>query len=179
MTTAAIWSRVSSDEQEVSNQLEVLQEWAQRRGLEVVREYTLEGESAFNGKHKAHLTKMLDDARQGRFEIVLCWALDRLSREGPLDTLQLVDRLAKAGVAVASYQEPWVEVSGDMRDLLLSITAWVARMESKRKSERVKAALARRKREGLPIGRQPGAKDSKPRKRSGYVARWERQRQAR
>lgn len=52
-------------------------------------------------------------------------------------------------------------------------------MESKRKSERVKAALARRKREGLPIGRQPGAKDSKPRKRSGYVARWERQRQAR
>lgn len=108
----------------------------------------------------------------------MCWALDRLSREGSLYTLQLVDRLAKAGVAVASYQEPWVEVSGDMRDLLLSITAWVARMESKRKSERVKAALARRKREGLPIGRQPGAKDSKPRKRSGYVARWERQRQA-
>ena len=102
----------------------------------------------------------------------MCWALDTLSREGPLDTLQLVDRLAKAGGAVASYQEPWVEVSGDMRDLLLSITAWVARMESKRKSERVKAALARRKREGLPIGRQPCAKDSKPRKRSGYVARW-------
>ena len=66
----AIWSRVSTDEQEVSNQLEVLREWAQRRGLDVMHEYTLEGDSAFNGKHKAHLTKMLDDARQGRFEIV-------------------------------------------------------------------------------------------------------------
>jgi hypothetical protein len=39
-----------------------------------------------------------------------------------------------------------------------------------------KAAMARRRAAGLPVGRQPGGKDVKPRKRSGYVARWERER---
>jgi DNA invertase Pin-like site-specific DNA recombinase len=54
----------------------------------------------------------------------------------------------------------------------------MAAQESKRRSERVKAALARRKAEGKPVGRQPGAADKTPRKRSGYVARWERERQS-
>jgi len=56
------------------------------------------------------------------------------------------------------------------------VMAWVARMESQRRSERVRAGLARRRAQGLPVGRQPGAKDTRPRKRSGYVARWERDR---
>jgi hypothetical protein len=32
------------------------------------------------------------------------------------------------------------------------------------------------RREGKPVGRQPGATDKRPRKRSGYVARWRRER---
>ena len=42
----------------------------------------------------------------------------------------------------------------------------------------IKAGLARRKSEGKPVGRQPGAKDKTPRRRPGYVARWEREREA-
>jgi hypothetical protein len=45
----------------------------------------------------------------------------------------------------------------------------LARYESQRRSERTRAGLARRKAEGLPIGRRPGATDKKPRKRSGYL----------
>lgn len=48
-----------------------------------------------------------------------------------------------------------------------------ARVNRESHGERVKAGLARRKAEGLPIGRLPGAKDVAPRKRSGYVAAWE------
>lgn len=50
--------------------------------------------------------------------------------------------------------------------------------ESQRRSALTKAGIARRKAAGLPVGRQPGAADKKPRKRSGYVARWERERAA-
>jgi DNA invertase Pin-like site-specific DNA recombinase len=64
-----------------------------------------------------------------------------------------------------------------VQDILVAFAGWMAAQESKRRSERVKAALARRKAEGKPVGRQPGAADKKPRKRSGYVARWERERQ--
>ena len=49
----------------------------------------------------------------------------------------------------------------------------MAQQESNRKSERIKAALAKRKAAGLPVGRQPGAVDKTKRKRSGYVARYE------
>jgi len=47
-------------------------------------------------------------------------------------------------------------------------------MESSGRFERIRAGLARRKALGLPVGRQPRARDRGKRRRSGYVARWER-----
>lgn len=54
-------------------------------------------------------------------------------------------RLLNDKVQVWSYQEPWLEVGGEMVDLLLALTGWVARYESNRRSERcyfVRGALA-------------------------------------
>ena len=81
--------------------------------------------------------------------------------------------------AVWSLKEPWTEtVDPRMAELLASLYAWMPAEESRRRSERTRAGLERRKREGLPVGRQPGATDKKPRRRSGYMARWERERAA-
>ena len=71
-----------------------------------------------------------------------------------------------------SLQEPWTEVEGPMQELLLSIVAWVARIESNRRSERAKAGLARAVSQGKRLGRPPGSKDKKKRRRSGYFARY-------
>ena len=76
-----------------------------------------------------------------------------------------------AGGALVSLQESWVETSGELRDLLLSIVGWVANFESRRRSERIKAGLDRRRAAGLTVGRKPGAKDRKPRRVSGYYVR--------
>ena len=103
---------------------------------------------------------------------MLVWALDRLSREGPLATLGIIDRLGKAGVQVWSYQEPWAEAGGELLDLLLAIAGWVARMESNRRSERTKAGLARAVAQGKHLGRPPGSKDKRKRSRRGYLLRW-------
>jgi putative DNA-invertase from lambdoid prophage Rac len=174
----AIWARVSTDEQETANQLAELRTWASNRGMEVAVEYVLDGTSAWNGMHREHLRQALDDARRGRYDVLLVWALDRLSREGIEATLSVMRQFSERGVAVWSLRESWTETSDPhVRELITAIMAWVARMESQRRSERTKAGLARRKAEGLPVGRQPGAKDSRPRKRSGYVARWERERE--
>ena len=82
--------------------------------------------------------------------------------------MQFADR----GVTVWSLRESWTETSyPHVRELIAAIMAWVARMESERRSDRVRAGLARRKAAGLPVGRQPGAKDKARRRRSGYVAR--------
>ena len=100
--------------------------------------------------------------------VVICWAIDRLTRQGISETLQAVHRITDADGTLISLQEPWVETSGELRDLLLSLVGWVANFESKRRSERIKSGLARRKAAGLPVGRVTGAKDRKPRKVSGY-----------
>ena len=169
---AAIWCRVSTDEQNTLNQLAALRSWADRRGLTVVNEYRVE-ESAWKGKHRAALGTALEDARLAKYEVLLVWALDRLSREGIEATLSTMRSFRERGVRVLSLQEAWTDGPEAMQELLGAFFAWMAQQESARRSERVRAGLARRKASGLPIGRIPGAKDVKPRRRSGYVARYE------
>jgi putative DNA-invertase from lambdoid prophage Rac len=179
-SNCALWARVSTDEQESGNQLAQLRRWAAARGLDVAAEYVLDGASAWKGEQHERLRQALNDARAGRYQVLLVWALDRLSREGIEATLGLLRRFRDRGVAVWSLTEPWTETSDPhMAELLSSLFAWMARMESERRSERVRAGLARRKAEGKPVGRPPGAADRGPRRRSGYVARWERERAGR
>lgn len=176
MTTCAIWARVSTEEQEAGNQVAELRQWAERRGFEIAAEYILEGASAWNGKHREQLAQALADARIGRYDVLLIWALDRVSREGVEATLGILRRFRDAGAAVWSLRESWTETSDPrMAELLASIYAWMAAEESRRRSERTKAGLARKMREDPDFkpGRQKGAKDKGQRKRSGYVARYE------
>lgn len=169
--TAAIVARVSSTAQETENQILQLQELARRRGLDVVVVYRIE-ESAWKGAHLKALSQVMDDAAKGRFGILLTWALDRLSRQGPRSILEIIHRLGQYGVQVVSLQEPWVEASGEMRELLLSIAGWVAQQESRRRSERTVAGLQRVRASGVRLGRPPGSKDRKKRSRRGYLLRY-------
>ena len=142
---------MSSHQQENDNQLTALRVWAARRGLEVGPEYVLE-ESAYNGKHRAQLNAALKDAYEGQFQVVLVWALDRLSREGIEAMLSILRQFRERGVRVLSLQESWTDGPPEMQDLLMSFFAWIAQQESKRRGERIRAGLARRKREGKPVG---------------------------
>lgn len=167
----ALWIRASDPSQHPENQLPELRAWAARRGWQVVKVYRVEA-SAWRGAHQKALSEVYRDARAGMFDLLVTWALDRLSREGVAATLELIERLGRSGVKVLSLQESWTEVEGPMQELLLSIVAWVARMESARRSERTKAGLARAISEGKRLGRPTGSKDKKKRSRRGYFARW-------
>ena len=103
-TKAAILVRVSGPGQHAENQLPGLEEWAVSLGLEVVTVYEVR-QSAWKGAHRKALTEVYKDARAGRFQILLCWALDRLSREGVAATLEIINRLAQYKVRVWSLQE--------------------------------------------------------------------------
>ena len=160
----SIYGRVSTGEQDAENQIMVLTTWADQRGYKVVRVYQ-EDESAWKSGHQRELANLIADARGRRFQAVLVWALDRLSREGALAILSLVQKLSICGVKVLSYQESWTEAPGELAELLYALTGWVARMESQRRSERTKAGLARVKAQGKRLGRPPGSKDRRKRKR--------------
>lgn len=166
----ALYVRVSTDVQTEQNQIMVLERWVRERGWDLVEIYR-EAEGAWKVGHQKELARLFEGARLGQFAAVVVWALDRLSREGPLAILRFVDKFKHYGVKVISYQEPWTEVPGELADLLFAITGWVARMESQRRSERTKAGMARAKAEGKHVGRPPGKKDKRKRQRAGYYLR--------
>jgi len=163
---AVIYSRVSTEEQTTANQVDTLRAWAESRGFALVETYQ-EQESAWRNGHQRELARLITGAQQRRFDVVIVWALDRISRQGSLAILELVNKLNAWGVKVLSYQEPWTEAPGELGELLYALTGWVARMESQRRSERTKAGMARLKAEGVRIGRPPGSRDKKRRKKRG------------
>ena len=161
---AVIYARVSTGEQETENQINVLTKWAESKGFNITNVYQ-ENESAWKDGHQGAFAELLSDELHYRFDYVLVWALDRVSREGPLAILKIIDYLKRRGVKLLSYQEQWTEAPGELADLLYAIVAWVAQFESKRRSERTLAGVARAKQQGKHCGRLPGAKDKKKRHR--------------
>ena len=163
MARVALYLRVSDPTQHTENQLPVLRDWISQRGY-VVAEVYEETETAWRNGHQKELSRLVTDAYKGKFEVLVVWALDRLSREGALAILRLVDRLRTYGVKVLSYQESWTEAPGELAELLYALTGWVARMESQRRSERTRTGLTRAVAQGKKLGRPKGSKDKKRRR---------------
>lgn len=166
----AIYARVSTDERTEQNQVPVLEEWSDARGWEVYDKYCDVG-SAWQKADQKELRRLIEDARLGKFQVVLVWALDRLTRGGIGKIFHILDVLKEYGVKVYSQRETWTEVSSELQPLLFSVYAWVAEQESKRISDRTKAGMARAKAAGKHVGRPPGKKDRKQRPKAGYYLR--------
>ncbi len=174
---AAVWLRVSTGHQEADNQVPDVEAFTAHHGYQVTARYEV-SESAWNGgkdggEYRRVLKQALDDAHAGKFQVIVVWALDRINREGAEGALRLIRQFKHRGCTLVSVKESWLNAAPEVQDVLVAFAGWMAQQESRRRSERIKAGLDRRRAQGKPVGRQPGAADKKPRKRSGYVASWE------
>lgn len=145
---AMLLLRVSNSDQVIENQRMALRSLCERRGFNVTGEYVGEGLSAWKGDQRRLIDRALSDARANRYDVLVIWALDRLTREGPAEVLRITNEFNIAGVKIVSMQEPWVEDEGETRDLFMSVVGWTGRQESTRKSERNRQAHARLEAEG-------------------------------
>ncbi len=150
---AAIYARVSTKDkgQEVENQLRQLREFAALQGWTVYREF-IDHETA-KTDDRAEFQSMFRDASQRKFDVLLFWALDRLSREGVLETLRHLNRLTSYGVGYRSFTEQYFDSCGIFKDAVIAIVATVAKQERVRISERVKAGLETARAKGKKLGR--------------------------
>jgi DNA invertase Pin-like site-specific DNA recombinase len=149
-----IYGRVSTTEQETSNQLVQLREFAAKHEWTVAAEYVDRGQSgAKAGSTRPEFARMMRDASQRRFDLLLFWSLDRLSREGVSQTLDYLNRLSGWGVGFRSFTEPYLDSLGVFKDAVLAILACIAKQERIRISERTKAGLERARRNGKRLGR--------------------------
>jgi DNA invertase Pin-like site-specific DNA recombinase len=149
----AIYARISTDDkgQDPLNQLLDLREFASRQGWAVVREYTDEA-TAKNGE-RTGFQQMWADMAKHRFDLLLFWSLDRLTREGTYKTLTYLRRLSDAGVKFKSYTEQYIDSLGVFGEPIIGVLAAVAAQERIRISERTKAGLARTRAQGTRLGR--------------------------
>ena len=178
-TPAAAWLRVSTGHQTDANQIPDVEQFAGHHGYDLAVTYTVADTAWKDGggpEYKKALATALDDAHQGKFQVIIVWSLDRIVRSdqgGAEAALRIIRQFRQRGVTLVSVRESWLNGSPEVQDVLVAFAGWMAEQESNRRSERVRAGLARRRAAGLPVGRQAGSKDKAPRRRSGYLKQWE------
>ena len=154
----AIYLRVSTDDQHSENQLLQLREFCEGwEGHELVAEY-VDRESGTRGRReRKDFDHMFADAARKRFDVLLFWALDRLSREGIRKTIAYLQRLDDCGVAFKSYTEPFLDTDNELiAHIVLGVSSYYAQQEALRISDRTKAGLERARKNGKVLGRPDG-----------------------
>src|SRR5580704_10032547 len=99
---AAIYARVSTLDQQPENQLQELRQYCEARGWTAV-EYVDRGISGAKDRRPA-LDQLLADAKRTKFDVLVCWRLDRLGRN-LRHLILLLDELQTLGVAFVSLAE--------------------------------------------------------------------------
>ena len=146
---AAIYARVSTLEQEPENQLQELRRYCELRGW-TLQEHVDRGVSGAKDRRPA-LDELLRDAKRRRFDVLVCWRLDRLGRN-LRHRIPLLDELQALGVGFVTLNEG-IDTSTPAGKLQLHILSAIAEFERARIRERVVAGLRRAKTEGKKLGR--------------------------
>jgi len=154
----ALYARVSTKDrgQDTENQLRQLREFAEKQGWAITAEY--KDKASGKRSDRVQFLKMFDAASRREFDLLLFWSLDRLSREGVVETLNHLQRLNGYGVNFRSFTEQYLDSTGIFKEAVIGILAAIAKQERVRLSERTIAGLQRAKAEGR-IGGRPKAED--------------------
>jgi site-specific DNA recombinase len=154
----ALYLRVSSEEQRdretIELQEEFLEQYCRLYDLEVADIYEDDGVSGTIPLHeRSEGRRLLEDAREGKFQSVLVKKLDRLGRS-LLVIVDAHDRLAEAGVALKSTTEP-IDTSTPSGRLIFQMLASFAEYDRESIRERTQAGLHRAWRNGVHMGAIP------------------------
>lgn len=146
---AAIYARVSTTEQTCDNQLLELRRYVEARGW-TGQEFVDRGVSGSKEKRPA-LDTLLHYAKRRKFDVLVCWRLDRLGRN-LRHLVTMLEELTGLGIAFVSLGEG-IDCTTPAGKLQLHILAALAEFERERIRERVLAGLQRARTQGKRLGR--------------------------
>lgn len=147
--TAAIYVRVSTQDQRHDMQFTELRDYCTRMGWTAV-EYA---EKQSSVKKRPVLDKLMQDARQRKFDVVLVWKLDRFARslQQLLTNLQALDSAGVRFICVTQGID--TDKNNPASKLMMHIIGAVAEFERGIIVERVRAGVAEAQRRGKHCGR--------------------------
>ena len=156
---AVIYTRVSTQSQVEMFGLDVQRDKCQKmiemKGWTLTRRYEDQGISGTLGRDgRPGLNELLEDAKAGKFDCVVFYALDRIARKVIL-VLQLIDEFDKLGIEMISCKES-IDTSTPMGKFLISVMAGLVELERNTIVQRMKDGKEeRRKKDGNTGGRLP------------------------
>jgi DNA invertase Pin-like site-specific DNA recombinase len=151
-TRAAMYLRVSRDDQTTENQRLVLARVAEHRGWTISEIYEDQGISGAKGRdQRPAFDRMLKDAVRGRFHVLLVWSIDRLGRS-VLHVANALAELDTAGVALYSDQQA-IDSSTPMGRAMVQMASVFGEQEREIIRSRVIAGLNRVRAQGKKLGR--------------------------
>jgi DNA invertase Pin-like site-specific DNA recombinase len=154
---AAVYLRVSTDEQTTNNQRRELEVAAEARGWQVVASYEDAGISGAKGRaNRPGLDAMLKDATRRKFDVVMAWSVDRLGRS-LADLVVGLQELHDARVDLFLHQQA-VDTTTSAGKAMFQMLGVFAEFERAMIKDRVNAGIARIKaggatKSGNPLGR--------------------------
>src|SRR5262245_2007632 len=149
---AAIYVRVSTDKQTVENQVTTLRHIAERRGWQVVEQYSDAGISGAKGRDgRPGLDQMLNDAQRRKFDVIMAWSIDRVGRS-LIDLLGTIQTLETSGVDLYLDQQS-IDTTTPAGKLMFQVCGAFAEFERSMIRQRVHAGLKRAVAQGKQLGR--------------------------
>ena len=151
-TRAAIYLRVSRDDQTTDNQRLVLERVAEHRGWLIVQTYEDQGISGFKGREqRPAFDAMLKDAVRRRFDILMVWSIDRLGRS-VLHVANALAELDAGGIRLYCDREG-IDSSTPMGRAMIQMASVFGEQERSILRDRVIAGLNRVRQQGKRLGR--------------------------
>ena len=155
----AIYTRVSTLDQTLDNQLLELRDHCSKMGWEVVKEYADEGLSGTLSRDKRPaLNSLIKDAYRKRFDSVVCWDISRIGRSMKELILFLSD-MKDRGIGICSVRQGF-DTSTSMGEIMFQFVGILSSWEREMIRERTLAGLERAKSEGKTLGRRKVTNDT-------------------
>ena len=152
MRKIAIYARVSTDKQSTENQLLELRDLCNKLGYTIVQEYTDNGISGAKSRDgRPALDLLLKDATRRKFDMVMCWSIDRLGRSLQ-NLVEILNELQALKIDLY-FQQQGMDTSTPSGRMIFSVFGAIGEFERNLIRERVIAGQQRAKANGVKLGR--------------------------
>ncbi len=172
MDKFALYCRVSTTDQTNDNQIIRLIEYAKQRNWN----YDLFEETESTRKTRPVKAAMLVRLRSKEYKGVIVYKLDRFARSS-VELILEVQELVDKGIEFISISDN-LNFGTAAGKLQFQILAAFSEFERALIRERTLEGLHRTKQQGTRLGRPKGSKDTKRRRKSGYILKEAKKRQA-
>jgi DNA invertase Pin-like site-specific DNA recombinase len=152
MKKVAIYARVSTDKQTCENQLQELRATAERMGYTIVAEFVDSGISGMKTRQdRPALDSLMKSATQRKFDMVMCWSIDRLGRSLQ-NLVEILNEMQSMKIDMFFLQQGMDTTTPSGR-MIFSVFGAIGEFERNLIRERVIAGQKRAVANGVKIGR--------------------------